>query len=34
MEWANYVAEKNEEILFSAKIRVVGFYMDRLLTAL
>ena len=31
MEWANYVAEKNEGILFSAEIRVVGSYTDRLL---
>ena len=31
MEWANHVAEKNEEILFSAEIRVVGSYTDRLL---
>ena len=31
MEWANYVAEKNEGILFPAEIRVVGSYTDRLL---
>ena len=32
MEWANHVAEKkNEGILFSAEIRVVGSYTDRLL---
>ena len=31
MEWAYYVAEKNEGILFSAEIRVVGSYTDRLL---
>ena len=31
MEWTNYVAEeKNEGILFSAEIGVVGSYMDRL----
>ena len=29
MEWANYVAEKNEGILFPAEIRVVGSYTDR-----
>ena len=32
MEWANFVAEKNEGILFSAEIWVVGSYTDRLLT--
>ena len=32
MEWANYVAEKNEGILFPAEIRVVGSYTDRLLS--
>ena len=33
MEWTNYVAEKrNEGILFSAEIRVVGSYTDRLLS--
>ena len=32
MEWANYVAEKNEAILFPAEIRVVGSYTDRLLS--
>ena len=32
MEWANFVSEKNEEILFSAEIRVVGSYTDLLLT--
>ena len=32
MEWANFVSEKNEGILFSAEIRVVGSYTDRLLT--
>ena len=26
MEWTNYVAEKNEGILFPAEIRVVGSY--------
>ena len=31
MEWANYVAEKNEGIAFPAEIRVVGSYTDRLL---
>ena len=31
MKWANYVAEKNEGILFPAEIRVVGSYADRLL---
>ena len=31
MEWTNYVAEKNEGILFSGEIRVVGSYTDRLL---
>ena len=29
-----YVAEKNEEVLFSAEIRVVGSYTDRLLTVI
>ena len=32
MEWANFVAEKIEGILFAAEIWVVGSYMDRLLT--
>ena len=33
MEWTNYVTEKkNEGILFSAEIRVVGSYTDRLLS--
>ena len=31
MEWANFVAEKNEGIPFPAEIRVVGSYTDRLL---
>ena len=31
MKWANYVAEKNEGILFPAEIRVVGSYTDHLL---
>ena len=31
MEWANCVAEKIEAILFSAEIRMVGSYTDRLL---
>ena len=34
MEWANFVAEKNEGILFPAEIRVVGSYTDRLLNLL
>ena len=29
-----YVAEKNEEVLFSAEIRVVGSYTDRLLNGI
>ena len=33
MEWANYVAEKNEGIRFPTEIRVVGSYTDRLLNA-
>ena len=32
MEWANFVAEKIEGILFAAEIWVVGSYTDRLLT--
>ena len=32
MEWANFVSEKNEEILFSAEIQVVGSYTGLLLT--
>ena len=31
IERTNHVAEKNEGILFSAEIRVVGSYTDRLL---
>ena len=31
MACANYVAEKNEGILFPTEIRVVGSYTDRLL---
>ena len=31
MEWASYVAEKNEGILFPKEIRVVHSYTDRLL---
>ena len=31
IERTNHVAEKNERILFSAEIRVVGSYTDRLL---
>ena len=31
MEWASYVAEKNEGILFPTEIRVVHSYTDRLL---
>ena len=31
MEWANFVAEKNEGIQFPEEIRVVGSYTDRLL---
>ena len=34
MEWTNYVAEKKEGILFSAEIRVVGSYTDRLLNGI
>ena len=34
MEWGNFVAEKNEGILFSVEIQVVGSYMDCLLTFL
>ena len=34
MEWANYVAEKKWRNLFSAEIRVVGSYTDRLLRVL
>ena len=30
MEWANFVAEKNEGILFPVEIRVVASYSDRL----
>ena len=33
MQWTNYVAEKNEGILFSMEIWVVCSYTDRLLTA-
>ena len=32
MEWANFVAEKIEGILFATEIWVVGSYTDRLLT--
>ena len=32
MEWGNFLTEKNEGILFSAEIEVVGSYTDRLLT--
>ena len=32
MEWANFVAERIEGILFATEIWVVGSYTDRLLT--
>ena len=31
MEWANFVSEKNEGILFFVEIQVVGSYTDHLL---